>query len=142
MKELQLKVDPRVKSVFDTYPESVRDKMLALRNLIIETARETDGITNLEETLKWGEPSYLTKNGSTLRMDWKSKTPDQYALFFKCTSRLVPTFNQKFTSHFKFEGTRAIVFQLQDEIPKDALKECIKAALVYHNVKHLPTLGM
>ncbi len=142
MKDLQLKVDTRVKLVFDKYPESVRDKMWTLRNLVIETAKETDGITNLEETLKWGEPSYLTKNGSTIRMDWKSKTPDQYALFFKCTSRLVPTFKQKFTSHFEFEGTRAIVFQLHDEIPKEALKECIKAALVYHKVKQLPTLGM
>lgn len=142
MKDLQIKVNPQVKLIFDNYPESVRIKMLALRKLVIDTASETDGITKLEETLKWGEPSYLTKNGSTIRMDWKSKTPDQFAMYFKCTSRLVETFKKIFNNHFEFEGKRAIVFQLQDEIPKEELKYCIKAALLYHKVKHLPTLGI
>ena len=36
----------------------------------------------------------------------------------------------------------AIVFQLEDEMPQDQLKLCIKAALTYHKVKHLPTLGI
>jgi len=34
------------------------------------------------------EPSYLVNNGSTFRMDWKSKSPRQFAFFFKCTCRL------------------------------------------------------
>ena len=88
MNDLQIQTNPEVDLVFNHYPDSVRNKMLALRKLVIETAKEIDGITELEETLKWGEPSYLTKNGSTLRMDWKSKKPDQYAMYFKCTSRL------------------------------------------------------
>lgn len=115
---------------------------MTLRKLVIETASEIDAITELEETLKWGEPSYLTKSGSTLRMDWKSKKPDTYALYFKCTSRLVETFKLVFKDIFKYEGNRAIVFSIQDKPPKDALKKCIKAALTYHKVKHLPTLGI
>lgn len=142
MKDLQIKVNSGVKLVFDNYPDSVRNKMYALRELVLETAREIDGITNLEETLKWGEPSYLTKNGSTIRMDWKSKTPNQYAMYFKCTSRLVETFKTIFNKQFDFEGNRAIVFQLNDQIPIEELKYCIKAALTYHKVKHLPTLGI
>lgn len=142
MKELHLKVDPRVKLIFDNYPESVRNKMISLRELIMETAKETEGIIVLEETLKWGEPSYLTKNGSTIRMDWKSKTPNQYALYFKCTSLLVPTFKRLFNKHFEFEGNRAIVFQLENEIPREELKRCIKAALLYHRVKHLVKLNI
>ena len=116
--------------------------MYALRELVIETASEIDGLHQLEETLKWGEPSYLTKFGSTLRMDWKAKKPEQYALYFKCTSRLVETFKLHFNHTFCYEGKRAIVFKLDDKIPKEALKNCIKAALTYHKVKHLPTLGM
>ena len=99
-------------------------------------------ITEIEETLKWGEPSYLAKNGSTLRMDWKSKTPQQYALYFKCTSRLVETFKKVFKNNFNFEGNRAIVFQMDDAISKAELKACIKATLTYHKVKHLPTMGI
>ncbi|MFT5337424.1 MAG: hypothetical protein ACI9YL_001426 [Luteibaculaceae bacterium] len=39
-----------------------------LRQLIRATVPEIEGVNSLEETLKWGEPSYLTKYGSTLRM--------------------------------------------------------------------------
>jgi len=133
---------PEVQLVFDNYPESVRNKMLALRKLVIETAKEIDDITKLEETLKWNEPSYLTKIGSTLRMDWKPKSPNQYAMYFQCSSRLIETFKMVFKSTFEFEGKRAILFQLEDKIPTEELKCCIKAALTYHKVKHIPTLGI
>lgn len=142
MGNLQIKSDTKVELVFNNYPDSVRNKMLVLRKLVIETAEEIDEITVLEETLKWGEPSYLTKIGSTIRMDWKSKSPNQYALYFKCTSRLVETFKVLFKNNFNFEGKRAIVFNLEDSIPTEELKSCIKAALTYHKVKHMPTLGI
>ncbi len=142
MKELQIITNQAVDLVFNNYPHSVQNKMLALRKLIIDTAKEIDEITELEETLKWGEPSYLTKIGSTIRMDWKPKSPNQYAMYFQCTSRLVETFKVIFKNTFIFEGKRAIVFALNDEIPTEALKYCIKAALTYHKVKQMPTLGI
>ena len=142
MKNLKIRTNPQVNEVFDNYPDSVRDKMLNLRRIIIETAHETEGINNLEETLKWGEPSYLTKYGSTIRIDWKDKTPDQYAIYFKCTSKLVPTFKLLFNNIFTYEGNRAIIFQPEDKIPETELKKCIQAALLYHKVKHLPVLDI
>lgn len=142
MKDLQINTNPEVEAVFIKYPDPVRNKMLTLREIILETAKDTDGITSLEETLKWGEPSYLTRHGSTIRIDWKSKSPNQYAMYFKCTSRLVETFKVLFKGNFTFEGKRAIVFQLNDKVPVKLLKHCIKAALTYHKVKHLPTLGI
>ena len=96
MRNLQIKENPEVELVFNNYPDSVRNKMLNLRKLIIETAKEIDGVTKLEETLKWGEPSYLTKSGSTIRMDWKPKSPNQYAIYFQRTSRLMDTFKMIF----------------------------------------------
>lgn len=142
MNNLQIKTNPKVELIFNNYPDSVRDQLLFLRKLVIETAKEIDEITTLEETLKWGEPSYLTKIGSTIRMDWKSKSPNQYAMYFKCTSRLVETFKLLFKTTFNYEGNRAIVFSLNAKIPEEELKYCIKAALTYHKVKHLPTLGI
>lgn len=142
MKKLEIKSNPEVEIVFANYPDNVREKMLELRELVLETANELEDVTTMEETLKWGEPSYITKHGSTLRMDWKLKAPDQYAVYFKCTSRLVETFREVFKNNFDFEGNRAIVFQLKDMIPKKELKECIKATLTYHKVKKLPTLGI
>lgn len=139
---LTLKTDPKVNDVFANYPDFVRDKLQHLRELVIETAEETEGVTVLEETLKWGEPSFVAKNGSTLRMDWKEKTPDQYAMYFQCTSRLVDTFRLVFDHKFQYEGKRAIIFQLNQKIPELELKECIKASLTYHNVKEQITLGI
>ncbi len=142
MGKLDVKTDPRVEAIFANYPDFVRDKLQFLRALVIETAKETVGVEKLEETLKWGEPSFVTKNGSTLRMDWKEKTADQYAMYFQCTSRLVDTFKLVFDQKFQYEGNRAIVFQLNQKIPESELKECIKASLTYHKVKELVTLGI
>ena len=75
---MELKTNPKVKEKLEDYPDFVQDKMQFLRELVLETAEETEGIKVIEETLKWNEPSFLTKNGSTLRMDWKAKTPNQY----------------------------------------------------------------
>ena len=115
--------------------------MLHLRKLVLNTASNIEGLEELEETLKWGEPSYLTKYGSTLRMDWKDKNPDQVAMYFQCTSRLVPTFRILYKGRFEFEGNRAIVFNVNDKLPDTAIKHCISLALTYHKVKHLPLLG-
>ncbi|WP_438711867.1 DUF1801 domain-containing protein [Aquimarina muelleri] len=123
------------------YPESVLLQMQRLRELIIETASAIEGLTELEETLKWGEPSYLTKHGSTIRIDWKAKNPEQYAIYFQCTSSLIATFRILYNDIFTFEGGRAIIFKLKDKIPETEVKQCIQLALTYHKVKHLPLLG-
>lgn len=142
MGSLIVKTNPKVNKIFASYPAFVQGKMQFLRDLVIETAEETEGITEMEITLKWGEPSFITKDGSTLRMDWKDKEPDQYAMYFQCTSRLVDTFKLVFNHTFRYEGNRAIVFDLNQKIPTKELKECIKACLTYHKVKHLITLGI
>mgnify|MGYP002631511259 CR=1 FL=1 len=129
---------PEVASVFDQYPEEIRPRLLFLRDLIFETAAETDGVGALQETLKWGEPSYLTaetKSGSTVRIGWKEKK-DHYAIYFKCTTDLIPTFRSKYPTTFKYEGTRAITFNLEDDIPAEELRDCISLALTYHQRKN------
>lgn len=142
MKNLQLHSNPEVAAVFKNYPDTVQEQMKALRQLVLEVAQETPEITKLEETLKWGEPSYLAAKGSTLRMDWKAKKPNQYALYFQCSSMLVSTFKLIYGNTFNYEGNRAIVFQLDDKQPMEELRNCIRATLQYHRVKHLPNLGL
>jgi hypothetical protein len=142
VKSLTVITNPKVDEIFDNYPDKIRAKMIFLRQLVLTTAEETEIVKELEETIKWGEPSFTTKFGSTLRMDWKEKFPNQYALYFQCTSRLVETFKMVFGSKFNYEGNRAIVFQLEQEIPMPELQKCIKATLIYHKVKHMITLGI
>ncbi len=130
-----------VTNKFNAYPSEVKPQMDALRTLILDTAEEL-GISRLEETLKWGEPSYIAPKGSTLRIDWKAKSPDQYAIYFKCTSKLVVSFKEVFGDLFTYENHRAILFKLDETIPIEALKKCIGVTLNYHKVKHLPLLGL
>jgi len=141
MKKLKINQNPKVETKFDSYPKHIKPKMNKLRKLIIETAKEIDSIEEIEETLKWGEPSYLVKKGSTIRIDWKAKTPDQYAIYFKCTSRLVTTFREVYGDTFNYEKNRAILFGMKDKIPKAELKDCIAMALKYHLLKDKPLLG-
>lgn len=140
MIEMALKIEhPGVKAKFDGYPATVRPKMLALRRLILRTAASTHGVGELEETLKWGEPAYVTKSGSgsTVRIDWKAAKPTQYAMYFHCQTTLVDTFRTLFPNDFRFEGNRALVFALDDPLSEDEVTVCIKAALTYHlDAKH------
>lgn len=142
MSKLKVNTNPAFVTKLASYPEHVRDKMNFLRKLVLETAKELPEVEEIEETLKWGEPSFVTKTGSTLRMDWKEKTPDQYQMYFKCTSRLVETFKVVFSNTFNYEKSRAIIFQLDQKIPKKELKQCIKATLTYHKVKNDEMLGL
>ena len=107
----------------------------------MDAASETEGVDGLEETLKWGEPSYLTRGGSTVRMDRKDKSPDRYAIYFNCNTPLVETFKRIYGDTFTFEGKRAIVFGETDQLPIDELKHCVSTALTYHRVKHLETIS-
>ena len=123
-----------VQAVFDGYPPNFRKPLLALREMIFRVAATTDGVGELEETLKWGEPAYVTarmKSGTTIRIAWKPAQPAQYAMYFICTTHLVETFRGLFPQDFTYEGNRAIVFTGSDPGPADALEFCIGAALTY-----------
>ena len=124
-----------VEQKFQSYPANIRKKMLRLRKLIYEVAKNTDGVGELEETLKWGEPEYLTsksKSGTTIRIDWKSKNPDRYAMYVNCQTSLVAAFKTMFSTRLKYEGNRAIVFPINEKLPKEELTICIAMALRYH----------
>lgn len=130
-----------VAEIFAAYPAQVRKKLLFLRKLIFATAAQIDGRPALEETLKWGQPSYMVKGGSTVRIDWVKSTPAQYAMYFHCQTKLVDTFKTLYADKFTFSSKRAIVFDLDDEVPLEELTHCISLALTYHKRKHLPLLG-
>ena len=128
--------DPDVAAVFAGYADAVRPSLLALRRLIIDTARFTDGVGELEETLKWGQPSYLTsqtRSGSTIRLGASAADSlHDYAMYFICHTNLVDGFEASFGDSFSYERSRALVFSVGDDVPKDELVECVARALTYH----------
>jgi Domain of unknown function (DU1801) len=128
---------PAVQAVFDSYPPVLCKKLLVLRQLILDTAASTEGVGSLNETLKWGEPAYVTvnKKGSTVRIDCK-KNQDRYAIYFNCNTTLVDTFRSLFPHTFTFEGNRALLFEASAALPKKELAFCIGMALTYHQKKN------
>ena len=130
--------NPEVAAVFLSYPREHRRKLLQIRELIFETAGRTEGVGTIEETLKWGEPAYLTPetgSGSTIRIAWKESAPQQCAVYFHCQTSLVSTFREMFPDSLRFEGNRSIVLRRDDRIPVEQLSSCIALALTYHKNK-------
>jgi hypothetical protein len=133
-------MDLSVKQKFEAYPDNISSLLSNVRDLIFSVA-EQDGISDLTETLKWGEPSYVSKIGSTIRFDWKAKYPDQYCIYFNCKTSLVETFKEVYGDTFTYEGNRAIVFQIDQILPLKELAHCISLSLRYKKIKHLNLLG-
>lgn len=129
-----------VKEKYDSYPEHIRPLILQLRELVFSVAEDLN-LGEIEETLKWGEPSYQVKNGSPVRVDWKPKSPNQYFLFFHCQTKLVDTFRELYSESLEFEGNRAIVLYLDKYLPKQIIRHCLELAMRYKSIKHLPLLG-
>lgn len=129
-----------VRRHFDGYPEMVRARLTELRSLIIQTASDLE-LDDVDETLKWGEPSYTVKTGSPIRMDWKPTSPDHCFLFFNCNTKLVDSFREIYGDELALEGNRAIVLTLADPVPRKAIAHCIELALTYKKRKALPLLG-
>jgi hypothetical protein len=69
------------------------------------------------------------------------KKPENFGVYFNCQTVLVETFKEVYGKLFRYDGNRAIVFNIGDSIPTQELMHCIPLALRYHSLKHLPLLG-
>ena len=126
--------DARVAAVFDAYPPTVRKQLLALRRLVFDVAARTEGVGALEETLKWGQPSYLTsetKSGSTVRIDGIKGDATKCAVYFICHTNLVERFRELYRDRLTFDGNRAILVDVKEPRPVKELRHCIAMALTY-----------
>lgn len=125
--------DATVEAAFAAFPEAERAGLLALRGLIFETAASLPEVGAVEETLKWGQPAYLTpdtKSGSTIRLGLPKG--GGFALYTHCKTTLLSDFRSVFPDDFAYEGNRAIHFDDPDALPLDQLRLLVSSALTYH----------
>ncbi len=114
-------------------PDTVaRDGLLLLRDMIFETAEARPEIGKIEETLRWGQPAYLTpqtKAGTTIRLGQHKSA--RFALFVHCQSRVIPEYLAAYPMWDRVDGTRAVLFDHATEI--DPLRHgwLIEQALTY-----------
>ncbi|WP_299391616.1 DUF1801 domain-containing protein [Pelagibius sp.] len=106
---------------------------MTLRALIFETAAATPGVGTLEETLKWGQPAYLTpetRSGSTLRLGLPKN--GGFALYVHCQTTIISDFRSFFPDAFAYDGNRAVRFDAGAALPREELTLLIRSALTYH----------
>lgn len=86
--------------------------------------------------MKWGQPAYLTsetRSGSTIRVAaTEPGSKHDHAMYFICHTNLVEAFRDLFGDVFTYEGHRALLFKVSDEVPDKELRECVAMALTYH----------
>ena len=107
--------------------------LLQLRSVIFEVAAETQGVGRIEETLKWGQPAYLTpetKSGSTIRLGVPKS--GGIAIFAHCQTSIIPDFDALFPGDFTMDGNRAVRLPANGDLPLDALRMLIRNGLTYH----------
>lgn len=124
-----------VAAAFDAFPSAVRKRLMEVRRLIFETAADLEGVGRLTETLKWGEPAYLTEasgSGSTIRLGLDKSSDDTCAVLFNCKTSLVENFRSHFPDAFDYQGDRAILLDLSSPLPTKPLSFCLGMALTYH----------
>ena len=126
--------DPAVADAFAAFDDGVRPRLLELRELIFETARGTDGVGPIRESLKWGQPSFLTvkpKSGTTIRIDRDRSGEGDVALYVNCQTSLVSDWRALYP-HLKFGGNRSVHFRAGDPLPENEICHMISMALTYH----------
>lgn len=127
-----------VYEVLQSYPDDIRGKLFELRKMIYQTATRNPVIGEITETLKWGEPAYLTnetKSGSTIRLGWKPSQEAYYMMHFNCQTTLIDRFKRRYADLFRYDKNRSLVFHVNDVIIEQALCDCIEQALTYHLLK-------
>jgi len=126
--------DKNVQRVFNSYAPEIKNKLLFIRELIMQIAAETDTVGEIEEILKWDNPSYLTrkpKSGTTIRLSAVNGNEQQYAISVHCQTRLISDFKAIYPK-LNYAGNRSILLDLDQELPLEAIKHFILLALNYH----------
>jgi hypothetical protein len=122
-----------VAAVFRGYAPATRNRFMKVRDIILKTAARMDGV-NIEETLRWGQPAYVAKGASTIRIDAVKNEPGRIAMYFICHTDLIAGFREHYPT-LEYGGNRAILFDAKAKLPEDALRHCISMALRYHTGK-------
>lgn len=129
--------DPKVAAAYDAFPVDSRAIALTLRDLIFSVAWDAPQVGRVQETLKWGQPSYLTpetKSGSTLRIGVAKQ--GGAAIFAHCATDIISTYASTFPETDQIEGNRAVIFTSADKIVPKRLRLLIYHGLTYHLKDH------
>ncbi len=126
---------PNVAATIAAWPEAAQKTFLAIRTILFHAAADQSVVGPLTETLKWGEPAYLTaasKSGTTVRLAWKPATPAHLSVLLNCRTTLIEKLRTIYPTTFHYQGTRAALVALDAPLPEVALDHLARLAQTYH----------
>lgn len=121
-------------SIVDHYTVELSDKFLCLKSLIYEQADLNPKVGEIEESLKWGQLSYVSKNrsGTPIRLGTEKKMPDFYGLYVNCSTSVISDTKHIYGDIFQYDGNRGLMFKVDDQLPEKEIRHIIDIILCYH----------
>ncbi len=53
-------------------------------------------------------------------------------MFVHCQTRLIEMYKDRYPGEFAYDGTRAVLFNVNEELPVEKVRDMIHMALTYH----------
>lgn len=118
-------------------PPAAAAHLRDIRAMIYDIAAARADIGQITETLKWGQPAYLTekpRSGTTIRLGW-DESGETVSVFVHCQTSLVESWRARYDDTLTFVGNREIRLLTAAPLPRKPLAHCIAMALTYHSRK-------
>ena len=96
------------------------------------------GIGTLDETLKWGQPSWRPikpRTGATLRMDWDADSPDRLSFYVDCKTDLAARMRDIYPDLPLNDGQRHLAIDIRAPLPEQAVSHLAEMTFSYHRAK-------
>lgn len=123
-----------ITDIFEGFSSNIRRNLLRIRDIIYEEALSNSCVDELEESLKWGQPSYVSKNkaGTPIRLGLEKKSPGTFGLYVNCSTNLIETVRHMYGDKLTYDGNRGVLLVENDPLPEEELRHIINLALTYH----------
>jgi len=113
------------------YPEATRDTLLELRALIHRVAARTEGVDAVEETLRWGQPAFICRSGTTVRLAEARGGSGAVGVYTSCQTPLVADFAREHGELFEYDAGRGIHIPAGERMREAEIGDFLSAALTY-----------
>ncbi|MEM1037860.1 MAG: hypothetical protein AAGI12_00145 [Pseudomonadota bacterium] len=127
-------MDAAVQKAFAALPPSASKILLQVRERILAQSTANATIGPVTETLKWGQPSYLTEKtqaGSTLRLS-TTKEDQKPAIFVHCQSGLADEIRDLYGDTLSVPDQRHVVLPHMMEDHAQTIDHVIALVLTHH----------
>lgn len=121
-------------SIVDHYPVELNDKLLYLKSLIYGQADLNPKVGEIEESLKWGQLSYVSKNrsGTPIRLGIEKKMPGYFGLYVNCSTTVINDVKHIYGDKFQYDGNRGLMLKVDEQLPELEIRHIIDIILCYH----------